>query len=245
MDIIHTVFSVFHFDNFEAQISLRDPKDREKYIGSDEVWEKGERAIIEACKEKGLKAKIEYGEAAFYGPKLDFMVKDAIGRRWQLGTIQVDYNLPERFKLEYTDEDNTKKTPVMIHRAPFGSLERFCAVLIEHTAGHFPLWLTPDQVAILPISEKYNDYAKSVAKQLDAAGVRPTIDLRNEKIGRKVRDNELKRIPYMLIVGEQEQNDGTVSIRKQGSDERGVLSVADFAAKINGEVAEMLKAMEA
>ncbi len=245
MDIIHTVFSVFHFDNFEAQISLRDPKDHEKYIGSDEVWEKGENAIIEACKEKGLKAKIEYGEAAFYGPKLDFMVKDAIGRRWQLGTIQVDYNLPERFKLEYTDEDNTKKTPVMIHRAPFGSLERFCAVLIEHTAGHFPLWLTPDQVAILPISEKYNDYAKSVAKQLDAVGVRPTIDLRNEKIGRKVRDNELKRIPYMLIVGEQEQNDGTVSIRKQGSDERGVMSVADFAAKINGEVAEMLKAMEA
>ncbi len=245
MDIIHTVFSVFHFDNFEAQISLRDPKDHEKYIGSDEVWEKGENAIIEACKEKGLKAKIEYGEAAFYGPKLDFMVKDAIGRRWQLGTIQVDYNLPERFKLEYTDEDNTKKTPVMIHRAPFGSLERFCAVLIEHTAGHFPLWLTPDQVAILPISEKYNDYAKSVARQLDAAGVRPTIDLRNEKIGRKVRDNELKRIPYMLIVGEQEQNDGTVSIRKQGSDERGVMSVADFAAKINGEVAEMLKAMEA
>ncbi len=245
MDIIHTVFSVFHFDNFEAQISLRDPKDHEKYIGSDEVWEKGENAIIEACKEKGLKAKIEYGEAAFYGPKLDFMVKDAIGRRWQLGTIQVDYNLPERFKLEYTDEDNTKKTPVMIHRAPFGSLERFCAVLIEHTAGHFPLWLTPDQVAILPISEKYNEYAQSVAKQLDAAGVRPTIDLRNEKIGRKVRDNELKRIPYMLIVGEQEQNDGTVSIRKQGSDERGVMSVADFAAKINGEVAEMLKAMEA
>ncbi len=245
MDIIHTVFSVFHFDNFEAQISLRDPKDHEKYIGSDEVWEKGENAIIEACKEKGLKAKIEYGEAAFYGPKLDFMVKDAIGRRWQLGTIQVDYNLPERFKLEYTDEDNTKKTPVMIHRAPFGSLERFCAVLIEHTAGHFPLWLTPDQVAILPISEKYNDYAKSVAKQLDAAGVRPTIDLRNEKIGRKVRDNELKRIPYMLIVGEQEQNDGTVSVRKQGSDERGVMSVADFAAKINGEVAEMLKAMDA
>ena len=245
MDIIHTVFSVFHFDNFEAQISLRDPNDHEKYIGSDEVWEKGERAIIEACKEKGLKAKVEYGEAAFYGPKLDFMVKDAIGRRWQLGTIQVDYNLPERFKLEYTDEDNTKKTPVMIHRAPFGSLERFCAVLIEHTAGHFPLWLTPDQVAILPISEKFNDYAKSVAKQLDAAGVRPTMDLRNEKIGRKVRDNELKRIPYMLIVGEQEQKDGTVSIRKQGSDERGVMSVADFAAKVNAEVAEMLKAMEA
>ena len=245
MDIIHTVFSVFHFDNFEAQISLRDPNDHEKYIGSDEVWEKGERAIIEACKEKGLKAKVEYGEAAFYGPKLDFMVKDAIGRRWQLGTIQVDYNLPERFKLEYTDEDNTKKTPVMIHRAPFGSLERFCAVLIEHTAGHFPLWLTPDQVAILPISEKFNDYAKSVAKQLDAVGVRPTMDLRNEKIGRKVRDNELKRIPYMLIVGEQEQKDGTVSIRKQGSDERGVMSVADFAAKVNAEVAEMLKAMEA
>ena len=244
MDIISAVFSIFHFDNFEAQISLRDPNDTEKYIGSDEVWEKGENAIIEACREKGLNAKIEYGEAAFYGPKLDFMVKDAIGRRWQLGTIQVDYNLPERFKLEYTDEDNTKKVPVMIHRAPFGSLERFCAVLIEHTAGHFPLWLTPDQVAILPISEKYNDYAKQVAKELDKQGVRATIDNRNEKIGRKVRDNEMKRIPYMVIVGEKEQADGTVSVRKQGSEERGVLTIADFAKKINDEVAEMLKATD-
>ena len=244
MDIISAVFSIFHFDNFEAQISLRDPNDTEKYIGTDEVWEKGENAIIEACREKGLNAKVEYGEAAFYGPKLDFMVKDAIGRRWQLGTIQVDYNLPERFKLEYTDEDNTKKTPVMIHRAPFGSLERFCAVLIEHTAGHFPLWLTPDQVAILPISEKFNDYAKQVAKELDKQGVRATIDNRNEKIGRKVRDNEMKRIPYMVIVGEKEQADGTVSVRKQGSEERGVLTVSDFAKKINAEVADMLKATD-
>ena len=244
MDIISAVFSIFHFDNFEAQISLRDPNDTEKYIGSDEVWEKGENAIIEACREKGLNAKVEYGEAAFYGPKLDFMVKDAIGRRWQLGTIQVDYNLPERFKLEYTDEDNTKKVPVMIHRAPFGSLERFCAVLIEHTAGHFPLWLTPDQVAILPISEKFNDYAKQVAKELDKQGVRATIDNRNEKIGRKVRDNEMKRIPYMVIVGEKEQADGTVSVRKQGSEERGVLTVSDFAKKINAEVADMLKATD-
>ena len=244
MDIISAVFSIFHFDNFEAQISLRDPNDTEKYIGSDEVWEKGENAIIEACREKGLNAKIEYGEAAFYGPKLDFMVKDAIGRRWQLGTIQVDYNLPERFKLEYTDEDNTKKVPVMIHRAPFGSMERFCAVLIEHTAGHFPLWLTPDQVAILPISEKFNDYAKQVAKELDKQGVRATIDNRNEKIGRKVRDNEMKRIPYMVIVGEKEQADGTVIVRKQGSEERGVLTIADFAKKINDEVAEMLKATD-
>ncbi len=244
MDIISTVFNIFHFDNFEAQISLRDPNDHEKYIGSDEVWEKGETAIIEACKEKGLKAKIEYGEAAFYGPKLDFMVKDAIGRRWQLGTIQVDYNLPERFKLEYTAEDNSKQTPVMVHRAPFGSMERFCAVLIEHTAGHFPLWLTPDQVAILPISEKYNDYATQVAKEFDAVGVRATIDNRNEKIGRKVRDNEMKRIPYMVIVGEKEQADGTVSVRKQGGGEGGVMTIADFAAMINAEVAEMIKGTE-
>ncbi|MDO5526411.1 MAG: threonine--tRNA ligase [Prevotella sp.] len=244
MDIISTVFSTFNFANVEAQISLRDPDDHEKYIGSDEVWEKGEQAIIEACKEKGLNAKVEYGEAAFYGPKLDFMVKDAIGRRWQLGTIQVDYNLPVRFGLEYTDEDNTKKTPVMVHRAPFGSMERFTAVLIEHTAGHFPLWLTPEQVAILPISEKYNDYAKQVAAQLSEQGVRAVIDSRNEKIGRKVRDNEMKRIPYMIIVGEKEQADGTVSVRKQGSEERGVLTVADFAKKITDEVAEQLKATD-
>ena len=246
IDIIQTVFSTFNFteENVEAQISLRDPNDHEKYIGSDEVWATAEQAIIEACKERGLKAKVEYGEAAFYGPKLDFMVKDAIGRRWQLGTIQVDYNLPERFKLEYTDEDNTKNTPVMIHRAPFGSLERFCAVLIEHTAGHFPLWLTPDQVAILPISEKYNDYAKKVYRYLDNNGVRATVDSRNEKIGRKIRDNEMKRIPYMLVVGEKEQADGTVAVRKQGGGEQSVMSMEDFAAKINAEVAEMLKATE-
>lgn len=246
IDIIQTVFSTFNFtdDNVEAQISLRDPDDHEKYIGSDEVWASAEQAIIEACRERGLKAKVEYGEAAFYGPKLDFMVKDAIGRRWQLGTIQVDYNLPQRFKLEYTDEDNTKKTPVMIHRAPFGSMERFCAVLIEHTAGHFPLWLTPDQVAVLPISEKYNDYAKKICRYLDNQGVRATVDSRNEKIGRKIRDNEMKRIPYMLVVGEKEQADGTVAVRKQGGGEQSVMSMEDFAAKINADVAEMLKATE-
>lgn len=221
IDIILKVFKIFGFDNYEAQISLRDPNDKEKYIGSDEVWEESETAIKEACAEKGLKARVELGEAAFYGPKLDFMVKDAIGRRWQLGTIQVDYNLPNRFKLEYTAEDNSKKTPVMIHRAPFGSLERFTAVLIEHTAGHFPLWLTPDQVAILPISEKYNDYAKSVARYFDSVGVRAIIDERNEKIGRKIRDNELKRVPYMVIVGEKESAEGLVSMRKQGGGRAG------------------------
>lgn len=242
MDIIQTVFKVFQFDNFEAQISLRDPNDHDKYIGSDEVWQHSEQAIIDACKEKGLDAKIEYGEAAFYGPKLDFMVKDAIGRRWQLGTIQVDYNLPERFKLEYTDEDNQKKCPVMIHRAPFGSLERFTAVLIEHTAGHFPLWLTPTQVAILPISEKYNDYAKNVAKLLDQGGVRATIDDRNEKIGRKIRDNEIKRVPYMVVVGEKEAAEGMVAMRKQGGGEQATMSVADFAKRINDEVAKQLEA---
>ncbi len=242
MDIIKTVFSTFNFDNYEAQISLRDPKDTEKYIGSDEVWEEAEQAIIDACKEKGLNAKIEYGEAAFYGPKLDFMVKDAIGRRWQLGTIQVDYNLPMRFKLEYTAEDNSKQTPVMIHRAPFGSMERFTAVLIEHTAGKFPLWLTPEQVAILPISEKFVEYANRVKRYFDSVGVRSTVDERNEKIGRKIRDNELKRIPYMLIVGEKEEAEGLVSVRKQGQGDQGRLKMEDFAAQINSEVAEMLKA---
>ena len=240
MDIIQIVLTASGF-NVEAQISLRDPNDHEKYVGSDEDWARSEAAIVEACREKGLNAKIEYGEAAFYGPKLDFMIKDAIGRRWQLGTIQVDYNLPKRFQLEYTDEDNTKKTPVMIHRAPFGSMERFCAVLIEHTAGHFPLWLTPDQVAILPISEKYNDYAHQVAQYFDKVGVRATIDDRNEKIGRKVRDNELKRVPYMVIVGEKEQADGTVAVRPQGGGEQSVMSMEDFAKKINDEVAEMTK----
>ena len=242
MDIIQAVFKIFNFTNFEAQISLRDPKNTEKYIGSDEVWEHSEQAIIDACKEKGLDAKVEYGEAAFYGPKLDFMVKDAIGRRWQLGTIQVDYNLPQRFKLEYTDEDNQKSTPVMIHRAPFGSMERFCAVLIEHTAGHFPLWLTPDQVAILPISEKYNDYARDVAKFFDNAGVRASVDDRNEKIGRKIRDNELKRVPYMIIVGEKEAADGLVSMRKQGGGEQATMSKQEFVDRINAEVEEMLEA---
>ncbi|MCD8291064.1 MAG: threonine--tRNA ligase, partial [Prevotella sp.] len=244
MDIINSVFTIFDFQNFEAQISLRDPNDHEKYIGSDEVWAHSEQAIIDACKEKGLKAKIEYGEAAFYGPKLDFMVKDAIGRRWQLGTIQVDYNLPVRFKLEYTAEDNSKQTPVMIHRAPFGSMERFVAVLIEHTSGRFPLWLTPNQVAILPISEKYNDYANALAKYFDGVGVRAIVDARNEKIGRKIRDNELKRIPYMLVVGEKEQADGSVAVRKQGQGDQGVMSKADFAKMINEEVANQLKATE-
>ena len=240
IDVILKVFKIFGFENYEAQISLHDPKDTEKYIGSPEIWAESENAIREACKEKGLEAREEIGEAAFYGPKLDFMVKDAIGRRWQLGTIQVDYNLPQRFRLEYTAEDNSKKTPVMIHRAPFGSLERFTAVLIEHTAGHFPLWLTPDQVSILPISEKYNDYARKVAAQLDAAGVRALIDDRNEKIGRKIRDNELKRVPYMVVVGEKEAADGTVAMRKQGGGEQATMSVADFAKRINDEVAAQL-----
>ena len=242
MDIIQAVFTIFNFDNFEAQISLRDPSDKEKYIGSDEVWAESEQAIIEACKEKGLDAKVAYGEAAFYGPKLDFMVKDAIGRRWQLGTIQVDYNLPQRFKLEYTAEDNTKQTPVMVHRAPFGSLERFTAVLIEHTAGHFPLWLTPEQVAILPISEKFNDYAQQVVKYFTEQDIRATIDDRNEKIGRKIRDNELKRVPYMVIVGEKEAAEGLVSMRKQGGGEQATMKMEDFAARINSEVADMLEA---
>ena len=244
IDIIQKVFITFGFDNYEAQISLRDPADKEKYIGSDEIWEESERAIKEACEEKGLKAKVEIGEAAFYGPKLDFMVKDAIGRRWQLGTIQVDYNLPNRFKLEYTAEDNTKQTPVMIHRAPFGSLERFTAVLIEHTAGHFPLWLTPDQVAILSISEKYNEYAQEVQQFFDANGVRALLDDRNEKIGRKIRDNELKRIPYMVIVGEKEMADGLVSMRQQGGGEQATMSKEDFVQRIQNEVAEQLKNLD-
>ena len=242
MDIIQAVLKIFDFKNFEAQISLRDPNNKEKYIGTDEAWHEAEQAIIDACKEKGLTAKTELGEAAFYGPKLDFMIKDAIGRRWQLGTIQVDYNLPQRFKLEYTDEDNQKKTPVMIHRAPFGSLERFTAVLIEHTAGHFPLWLTPDQVAILPISEKYNDYAREVARFFDNNGVRATIDDRNEKIGRKIRDNELKRVPYMVIVGEKESAEGLVSMRKQGGGEQATMTQQEFVDRVNGEVAKMLEA---
>ena len=245
IDIILKVFSIFGFNNYEAQISLHDPKDTEKYIGSEEIWTESENAIREACREKGLDVHEEVGEAAFYGPKLDFMVKDAIGRRWQLGTIQVDYNLPQRFKLEYTAEDNSKQTPVMIHRAPFGSLERFTAVLIEHTAGHFPLWLTPDQVAILPISEKYNEYAKEVQKFFDKQGVRALVDDRNEKIGRKIRDNELKRVPYMVVVGEKEAAEGLVSMRKQGGGEQATMTKEEFAKRINDEVAEQLKAAEA
>ena len=228
------------FENFEAQISLRDKVNRDKYIGSEENWEKAESAIIEACQEKGLKAKIEYGEAAFYGPKLDFMVKDAIGRRWQLGTIQVDYNLPERFGLEYTGEDNKKHRPVMIHRAPFGSMERFVAVLIEHTGGKFPLWLTPDQVAILPISEKFNDYAYEVKRQLEAEDLSVLVDDRNEKIGRKIRDTELKRIPYMLIVGEKEAENNEVSVRKQGEGDKGSMKITTFAALLKGEVEDQM-----
>ncbi len=241
MDIIMIIFKALKFDKFEAQISLRDKVNRAKYIGTEENWERAEQAIIEACEEKGLPAKIEYGEAAFYGPKLDFMVKDALGRRWQLGTIQVDYNLPERFNLEYTGADNAKHRPVMIHRAPFGSMERFVAVLIEHTAGHFPLWLMPDQVAVLPISDKYNDYAQEVCRQLDQADVRAFVDERSEKIGRKIRDNEMKHIPYLLIVGEKEAAEGNVAVRKQGEGDQGIMKIADFAKKINDEVVEMTK----
>ena len=240
MDIIFIIFRALNFENFEAQISLRDKENRSKYIGSDENWERAERAIVEACEEKGLKAKVEYGEAAFYGPKLDFMVKDAIGRRWQLGTIQVDYNLPERFELEYMGSDNQKHRPVMIHRAPFGSMERFCAVLIEHTGGKFPLWLTPDQVAILPISEKFNDYAEEVKAQLDSMDIRAIVDDRNEKIGRKIRDNELKHIPYMLIVGEKEAENGEVAVRKQGEGDKGTMKIEDFGKNIAEEVSEMI-----
>ena len=240
MDIISIVFKSMNFENFEAQISLRDKVNREKYIGSDENWEKAEQAIVEACEEKGLKAKVEYGEAAFYGPKLDFMVKDAIGRRWQLGTIQVDYNLPERFDLEYMGSDNQKHRPVMIHRAPFGSMERFVAVLIEHTAGKFPLWLTPDQVAILPISDKFNDYADKVRMELKKYDIRAIVDERNEKIGRKIRDNEMKRIPYMLVVGEKEAENGEVAVRKQGEGDKGVMKIEDFAKNIAEEVHNMI-----
>ena len=240
MDIIFYIFKALKFENFEAQISLRDPNNKEKYIGSDENWHLAEQAIIEACQEKGLKARTELGEAAFYGPKLDFMVKDALGRRWQLGTIQVDYNLPERFGLEYTGADNQKHRPVMIHRAPFGSMERFVAVLLEHTAGRFPLWLAPDQAVVLPISEKYNDYAFEVARQLNEADVRAIVDDRNEKIGKKIRDNELKRIPYLLVVGEKEAQNGEVSVRKQGEGDKGTMKIATFAEYLTQEVNDMI-----
>ena len=239
MDIIFYIFKALKFENFEAQISLRDPKNKEKYIGTDENWHLAETAIIEACEEKGLKARKVLGEAAFYGPKLDFMVKDAIGRRWQLGTIQVDYNLPERFQLEYTGKDNQKHRPVMIHRAPFGSMERFVAVLLEHTAGKFPLWLAPEQAVILPISEKFNDYAYEVKRQLEEHDVRVEVDDRNEKIGKKIRDNELKRVPYMLIVGEKEAENGEISVRKQGEGDKGSMKIITFAENLEAEVQAM------
>ncbi|MCQ2346795.1 MAG: threonine--tRNA ligase [Paludibacteraceae bacterium] len=242
MEIIEIIFKALDFKNVEAQISLRDPNNHEKYVGSDEVWEKAEQAIIEACQEKNLPAKIETGEAAFYGPKLDFMVKDAIGRRWQLGTIQVDYNLPERFGLEYTGEDNQKHRPVMIHRAPFGSMERFVAVLIEHTAGKFPLWLTPDQAVVLPISEKSNEYAWKVKEMLEEQNVRAIVDDRNEKLGRKIRDNELKRIPFMLVVGEKEAEQGLVSVRQQGAEDKGQMTIQAFADFINETVNAQMNA---
>ncbi|HOU69555.1 MAG TPA: threonine--tRNA ligase [Paludibacteraceae bacterium] len=240
MDIISIIFRALDFKNFEAQISLRDPNNKTKYVGSDENWEKAEASIVEACKEKNMPARVEYGEAAFYGPKLDFMVKDAIGRKWQLGTIQVDYNLPERFGLEYVGEDNQKHRPVMIHRAPFGSMERFVAVLIEHTGGKFPLWLTPDQVVVLPISEKYNEYAQKIAEILDQNDIRAIVDDRNEKIGRKIRDNEVKRIPYMLVVGEKEAENEEVSVRKQGEGDKGSMKITTFAENLNKEVQAMM-----
>ena len=239
MDIIFYIFKALDFKNFEAQISLRDPNNKEKYVGSDENWAKAEQAIIEACAEKGLNARTELGEAAFYGPKLDFMVKDAIGRRWQLGTIQVDYNLPERFGLEYTGADNQQHRPIMIHRAPFGSMERFVAVLLEHTAGKLPLWLAPDQVVVLPISEKYNDYARSVVAKLAEKDIRAFVDDRNEKIGKKIRDNELKRIPYLLVVGEKEAQNEEVSVRKQGEGDKGSQKITTFADDFAREIENM------
>ena len=236
MEIIEIIFKALKFENFEAQISLRDPSNTEKYVGTDENWERAESAIVEACKEKGLPAVVEYGEAAFYGPKLDFMVKDALGRRWQLGTIQVDYNLPERFDLSYIGSDNEKHRPVMVHRAPFGSMERFVAVLLEHCAGDFPLWLTPDQVMILPVSEKYHEYAEKLNEMLKRNEIRTLIDMRSEKIGRKIRDAEMKKVPYMLIVGEKEMNETAVSVRKHGQGDLGSMSVDGFIAMIEKQV---------
>ncbi|MBR2452346.1 MAG: threonine--tRNA ligase [Rikenellaceae bacterium] len=238
IDIVLYIFKTLKFDEFTAQVSLRDPNNTSKYIGSDENWEKAESAIIEAAKVKGLKTVVEYGEAAFYGPKLDFMVKDAIGRKWQLGTIQVDYNLPERFDLTYTGADDKPHRPIMIHRAPFGSMERFVAVLLEHTGGKFPLWLTPEQAVVLPISEKYNDYAEEVAQYLNQNDVRASVDNRNEKIGRKIRDNELKRIPFLVIVGEKEENSRTISCRVQGEGDKGSMTAEEFKNMVLAEVAK-------
>ncbi len=244
IDIVLYIFKTLDFEEFETQVSLRDPEDKEKYIGSDENWEKAEQAILEAVEAKGMDTVVEYGEAAFYGPKLDFMVRDALGRKWQLGTIQVDYNLPERFELEYIGSDNQKHQPVMIHRAPFGSLERFVAVLIEHTAGKFPLWLAPDQAILLPISEKYHDYAEKVSNYLKNYDIRTLIDERSEKIGKKIRDSELKRIPYLLIIGEKEQESNTVSVRRQGEGDKGVMSMEDFAEFLQSEVQNQMESIE-
>ncbi|GHV25480.1 threonine--tRNA ligase [Bacteroidia bacterium] len=244
MEIIHIIFRALNFTDYEAQISLRDPNNKEKYIGSEENWEAAENAIIEVCQEQNIPARVELGEAAFYGPKLDFMVKDALGRRWQLGTIQVDYNLPERFDLEYVGADNQKHRPVMIHRAPFGSMERFVAVLIEHTAGKFPLWLVPDQAVILPVSEKFNDYAYEVAKELTKQDVRVIIDDRNEKVGRKIRDNELKKIPYLLVVGEKEIENNEISVRKQGEGDVGSMKITTFAELLNEEVEKQMNSWQ-
>ncbi len=240
IDIVLYIFKTLNFEDYTAQVSLRDPNNREKYIGTDENWEKAENAIIEAAKEKGLKTVVEYGEAAFYGPKLDFMVKDAIGRKWQLGTIQVDYNLPERFGLEYTGNDDKKYRPIMIHRAPFGSMERFVAVLLEHTGGKLPLWLAPDQVVIIPLSDKYNDYAKKVCRLLNNSDIRTSIDERSETVGKKIRENELKRLPYQLVVGEKEQAAETVSVRKQGGEDLGTMSISDFERHIKEEIQALL-----
>ena len=236
INIILYIFRALDFKDFTTQVSLRDPNDTDKYIGTDENWEKAEKAIIEATEEKGLEKTIEYGEAAFYGPKLDFIVRDAIGRKWQLGTIQVDYNLPDRFELEYTGSDDQKHRPVMIHRAPFGSMERFIAVLIEHTAGNFPLWLAPDQVVILPISEKFNDYAEKVLNFLNNSDIRTLIDHRSEKIGKKIRDNEMKKIPYLIIIGEKEVTNNTISVRKHGEGDKGIMKLEDFILSLNKEI---------
>jgi threonyl-tRNA synthetase len=240
IDLVLYVFNALGFDDYTAQISLRDPENKEKYIGSDDNWEKAEQAIVNAAKEKGLRTVVEYGEAAFYGPKLDFMVKDALGRKWQLGTIQVDYNLPERFELEYVGSDNQKHRPVMIHRAPFGSLERFVAVLIEHCGGNFPLWLTPEQIVILPVSEKYNENAQNILNLLNNYDIRGFVDDRNEKVGKKIRDNEVKKIPFMLIVGEKEVENNTVSVRKHGGEELGTMKLDNFAQLVKQEIEKEL-----
>ncbi|OSZ81780.1 threonine--tRNA ligase [Chitinophagaceae bacterium IBVUCB1] len=240
IDLVMYVFTSLDFKNFTAQVSLRDKEDRSKYIGSEENWHIAEQAIIQAAAEKGLNTVVEYGEAAFYGPKLDFMVKDALGRSWQLGTIQVDYNLPERFELEYVDSDNSRKRPVMIHRAPFGSMERFIAVLLEHCAGNLPLWLAPVQLKVLPISDKFGEYAETVARALKYAGIRAEVDDRNEKIGKKIRDTELMKVPYMLVVGEKEMNDGMVAVRKHGEGDKGTMPLQDFVTDITNTVKEQL-----